>query len=250
MKSILNTCYIADGLEAHKLDVYLPEGEIKGGIVWFYGGGLKAGKRTDNAFLADNLTEKGYALVLPSYRLMPENAYPDFIYDAAFAVKKAKEMLGGIKLIVGGSSAGAYLSMMLCFAPEYLKAAGMEINEVDGWFFNSAQPTNHYNILEHSGLDTRRVIIDESAPIWHIMDEKPDVPMYILCADNDMPSRRTQNILAYETLLRFGHSAEKVVFETINGFGHCGYDWKTEADGHYYLENRIYKLMEMIGGCE
>lgn len=247
MKITLNVPYIDDGTDAHKLDVYAPEGDVKGAAVWFYGGGFKAGKREDYAFMAENLTANGYALVLPTYRLMPETLYPDFIYDAAFAVKKARVLFPEVTLQVGGSSAGAFLSMMLCFDGRYLACAGTDNTAVDCWFFNSAQPTAHYNMLEAKGIDSRRIIVDESAPLWHVMDEKPDVPMLLLCSDNDMYSRRTQNILMYETLLRYGHSAEKVKFETVQGFGHCGYDKAKQEDGVYYLESRIYMLMEMAG---
>ena len=51
-------------------------------IVWFHGGGLTGG----NKFVPAELTERGYVVVAPNYRLIPEVDVEQCIDDAAEAV--------------------------------------------------------------------------------------------------------------------------------------------------------------------
>ena len=245
MRKLLNIPY---GLDLRqKIDFYLPDTTARAAAIWFHGGGITGGDKENYAFLAENLTSSGIALILPGYRLIPNVAFPDFVNDAAAAAACALDSLKeqGINgpVLLGGSSAGAYLSMMLCFDRHYLARHGKTPEDISAYFFNSAQPTAHYNILKQRGEDFRAIVVDETAPLYFVRDDKPQRHMLILCADNDMYSRRTQNILMRETLMRFGHSKEDVQFETLNGYGHCGYDSKLDSDGRYILENRIIMLL-------
>ena len=53
-------------------------------------------------------------------------------------------------LYVGGSSAGAYIAMMLCFDPAYLKPYG--VSNIQGYLFDAGQPTVHFRVLKERGL--------------------------------------------------------------------------------------------------
>ena len=129
------------------------------------------------------------------------------------------------KLFVGGSSAGGYLSMMLCFAPQYLEKYGMKPTDVAGYIHDAGQPTVHFNILRERGQDTRLVRIDESAPIWYI-DHTPkpeEVPaMCILYSENDITNRPEQTALLYRTMAHFAYPMEKIEMHYFPGYGHCG----------------------------
>lgn len=254
MKILENIAYSAQS-ELQKMDLFLPDEAPKAFVVWFHGGGIEGGTRRDNAFLAEPLTKRGIALSLPSYRLFPTAKYPEFLIDAANAVKKTLEIRdetaarhpgNAIRVIAGGSSAGAYLTMMLCFARRYLAEVGLVPEKIDGWLFDAGQPTTHFNVLKYCGDDPKRIVADEAAPIYHVTDARPGKPVSILCADQDMPSRRTQNLLFVETLLRFGWNPSLVEMETLNGYTHCGYDAAFDADGRYVLENRILRLLDRI----
>ncbi|SVC90623.1 uncharacterized protein METZ01_LOCUS343477, partial [marine metagenome] len=69
--------------ERCRLDVYHPK-HIKHfpTVVWFHGGGLKAGNRK----VPEELREKGIAVVAVNYRLHPKVKSPAYIEDAAAAV--------------------------------------------------------------------------------------------------------------------------------------------------------------------
>lgn len=231
------------------INIFAPdEGKpVVGAVIWFHGGGIESGRRVDNEFLVCPLVERGIAVALCSYRLMPEDQYPSFLEDAALASAAAHRRfreMGHFPIIIGGSSAGAYLTMMLCFDRRWLALGHLTPEDFDGYLFDAGQPTTHFNVLKYRGEDERLVIIDDTAPLYHVRDARPMKPVTILVADNDMPSRRTQNILLVETMKRFGYPEELIEMETMAGCTHCSYDGSRDADGHYILENRIAQLLD------
>lgn len=152
MKIIRDIAYTDTRNHRNKLDLYISEGE--GPIplfIFFYGGGLENGQKEDLQALAHEFLGEGIAFAAPDYRLYPDAAYPDFIEDAAAAVafltKNAGSYMRVSKVLIGGYSAGAYLSMMLCFDGRYLGAHGLSPNDFAGYVHLSGQPTTHLNVL-------------------------------------------------------------------------------------------------------
>lgn len=210
-----------------KLDLYLPDRESFKVIIFFHGGGLEAGTKSDNKQIFSELVKNGIAVISADYRMYPCAKYPEFIEDAAAAVKWVYDNISNYGqcegIYIAGSSAGAYLAMLLCFDKSYLARHGIDSDKIDGYIFDSAQPTTHFRILDEKGLDTRRVVIDTASPIYHIR-ENPNLPrMMILVSDNDMPNRLEQTRLLLGTLKHFGCPAEKVVFKLMEGFKHTEY---------------------------
>ena len=69
--------------ERCRVDVYHPKNKKDfSTVVWFHGGGLKAGKRS----VPKALQGKGIAVVAVNYRLHPTVKAPAYIEDAAAAV--------------------------------------------------------------------------------------------------------------------------------------------------------------------
>ena len=209
---------------ANKLDVFLPDGETTSVFVYFHGGGFDHGDKDHADAFAPYLCERGVAVVSANYRMYPDAEYPDFLYDGANAVawahKYMREELGCERLYVGGSSAGGYLSMMLCFDKTYLASAGIDNSVITGYFHDAGQPTAHFAVLKHRGVDPRRIIADESAPLFHIGTE-PEYPrMRFIVSDDDMKNRFEQTMLVKTTLEHFGYENYDVV--VMNG-KHCAY---------------------------
>lgn len=193
---------------ANLLDLYLPEGEGPFPLmVFFYGGGLVSGCRTDNRDMAIWFAEHGVAVALPDYRLMPEYRYPSFIEDASEAVAWCSRNVPHSTLFVGGHSAGASLTLMLALDKKYLAVRSIDADSIDGYLPISAQPTAHFNVLKHAGIDPRRVIVDETAPLFHV-NRDTIAPMLLITAENDIPCRSVQNQLMHATLQHFGCVSE------------------------------------------
>ena len=243
MKLIENIPYGTDS-EKQRLDIYLPDMEAKAVFLYFHGGALEKGSKKSASVFAPYHTERGVAVVSANYRLYPDACYPEFICDAAMAVAFTKEYmdknLACDRLYVGGSSAGGYLSMMLCFDARYLTDVGLDNSAISGYFHDAGQPTAHYKVLSHSGIDHRRIIVDESAPIYHVGLAKNYPPMRFIVSDNDMKGRYEQTMLMLSTLSHFGYDG----FDHVVMHGkHCEYCKKYNDDGESILGGLIFDFI-------
>ena len=251
MKTFMDIDYCDLNDDRRKLDIYLPDGECTSTVLWTHGGGLEEGSRKDPSFpgIAEELGEKGIAFVSVEYRMYPEVSFPAFIEDyaraAAFIYEHAAEYGLSEKIFIGGTSAGGYLTLMLCFARKYLEAAGREPEDFAGFIPDAGQPTTHYNILKYRGEDSRLCRIDEAAPIWHITDARPGKPIRVICADNDLPARPEQNRLMLATMKHFGYDMSKVDSVLMEGYTHCGYSG-LKKDGHYLLAGLIADFVQRV----
>ena len=223
MKSICDIPYGEHPRQA--LDVHLPECGSFPVMLYFHGGGLERGNKTKQQVFFNYMTGCGIAVVSANYRMYPDARYPDFVDDAAAAaawVYRHMGEYGNIEgIYIGGSSAGGFLSQLLCFDAGRLGAHGLSAMDFAGFIHDAGQPTCHFNVLRERGIDSRRVIIDESAPLYHVGADAQYPPMLVIVSDNDMENRYEQTMLLLSTLRHFGHEgcAKLVV---MHG-GHCAY---------------------------
>ena len=246
MKIINNVYYGKVQDDARRLDLYLPDAESFPVYVHFHGGGLEKGDRKNRAAFIEYLISKGFAVVSADYRKYPNAHYPEFIEDAAAAVAWAKANIGSYgkceRIFVGGSSAGGYLSMMLCFDRTYLGKYGILPCDIDGFIHNAGQPTAHFNILKERGIDKRRVIIDDTAPLYHIGCDEKYPPMLFIVSDNDMTNRYEQTMLTVSTLKHFGHE-DNIRLRIMHG-RHCEHDKKTDENGNNLLGQAVLDFLD------
>ena len=80
-KDILYSAY-----EADRLDLYTPEKTGFDTVIIFHGGGFENGSRSNLTYMKD-LTDAGYGVVSADYRMYPDAKFPDFVEDAAQAVR-------------------------------------------------------------------------------------------------------------------------------------------------------------------
>ena len=227
MREFKDICYSEiDSSAAHQLDLYLPDAPSFPLFVYFHGGGLVKGSKSGFTKVAAWLVSQGVGVASVEYRMYPDAKYPDFLLDAAesigylrFHISEYGECTG---FYVGGSSAGGYISMMLCFDDRWLSPYGIKPTDIDGFVHDAGQPTCHFNVLKYSGIDSRRVIIDETAPLYHV-GVAPCYPrMYIIVSDHDMTNRLEQTSVLMTALRQFGYDMEKVSYTLMQGT-HCAY---------------------------
>lgn len=249
MKVISDIFYGDINEKKQLLDIYLPEGECRATFLYFHGGGLEAGTRLDGKLLAEYLVPRGIAVVSAAYRMYPTAVYPDFVRDAATATawvfKNAKEYGLSEKIFVGGSSAGGYLSMMLCFDKRWLAPYGIKPEQVAGYVHDAGQPTMHFNVLREKGLDPRRVIIDDTCALYHIGTAEKYSPMQFIVSDNDLPGRYEQTKLTLTTLKCFGYDMSKVFLTEMHG-NHCQYVGEVDEKGDSKLGKMVFEFIEKI----
>ena len=225
------------------IDLFLPETESFDIFVYFHGGGLCAGDRKGKevGLLAKTLADKGIATASVEYRMYPNAKFPDFIEDCADAVAWIKNNINDYcdckRVFVGGSSAGGYISMMLCFDSRYLYRRGLTPLDIDGYVHDAGQPTSHFNVLKELGKDSRRLIVDETAPMYFVGTANEYAPMLFIVADNDMFGRYEQTMLMISGMKHFGHE-DKISLKVMNG-KHCSYNFTVDENG----ENDLAKIV-------
>lgn len=233
------------------MDIYLPEGENFSTFVYFHGGGFEATGATKKKgeIMAAYLAEHGMAVVCVEYRRYPDAVYPDFIRDCAAATAWAyshmAEYGAGGKLFVGGSSAGGYASMMLCFDKRWLAPYKLPADAVAGYLHDAGQPTTHFNVLRERGLNPHLIRVDEAAPLYHIGQAAEYPPMHFVVADEDIANRYEQTMLVLGTLKHLGYDMSRVSHEVMHS-KHCRYVRELDENGESVFGKVTLEFFEKV----
>jgi acetyl esterase/lipase len=209
--------------ERLKLDVYAPRSGAGGPrpvILFIYGGSWNSGRRQGYAFAARALAARGFVVVVPDYRLVPEAAYPDFLRDCAGAFRWARRNASayggdGERIVLVGHSAGAYNAAMLALDPSLL---GADRKAVRG-FAGLAGP---YDFLPLDDASTLAAFgawprPAETQPVSHA---GPGAPPALLLHGEEDSRVKPRNSRRLAALLRTaGSDAELKLYP---GLGHVG----------------------------
>ena len=192
------------------LDVWTkPSGlaERKPVLVFFYGGGWAKGARQDYPFVAKAFAARGYVVVLPDYRLVPQVRFPGFLQDAAAAVRWTHDNIakyGGDpdRIVLAGHSAGAYLAVMLALDSHYLQAVGVEprvVRAAAGW----AGPYDFYPFDKRRSIDAMGQAPDpqQTQPIHFARADAPPLLLVTGSADTEVRPRNAVNLAARQQAL-------------------------------------------------
>lgn len=254
MKVIDRIYYTKSKLPEQYLDLYLPDGDTFPVFIYFHGGGLMNKSPIARQRPLENLPpsfkyllSKGVAVAFAEYRCYPDASYPEFIVDAASVVAWAKAHMseyGNITgYFVGGASAGGYLTQMLCFDKKYLGKHNIDPDSIDGYIMDAGQPTAHFNVLKERGIDSRRVIIDETAPLYHVCADRNYPPMQIIVAEHDIKNRFEQTQLLISTLKNMGCPEDKIDYRFMPGYKHCEYRKFDDENGDNILGKTYYEFI-------
>ena len=216
--------------ERCRLDMYYPQnGKEFSTVVWFHGGGLRAGSKS----IPSSLKKQGFAVVAVNYRLYPKVKSPDYIDDAAASVAWVFdniEKYGGDKnkIFISGHSAGGYLTSMIGLDKSYLQKFGVDANSIAALIPFSGHTITHFTVREERGIDGTQVVVDELAPIFHIRKDAP--PLILITGDREMEmlGRYEENAYMYRMMKVIGH--ENTILYELDGFGHGGM-----ADPAFYI---------------
>ncbi len=237
MKIIKDICYSKAGHPEQTLNLYLPDTDSFKVFLYMHGGGLENGCKGCGDEVGEYLAERGIAAVSIDYRLYPQAMYPEFLLDSAEAIGWVHKHIGEYGncegLYIGGSSAGGYLSMMLCFDSKWLAPYKLPADFIKGYVHDAGQPTTHFNVLRERGIDSRKVVIDDAAPLYYIGDAAEYPPMLFIVSDGDMENRYEQTQLVLSTLKHFGYDENKICYKLMHG-GHCHYTYSPVFDEMVY----------------
>ena len=203
-----------------RLDVYYPA-DIKAfaTVVWFHGGGLKAGKRS----IPKQLKDQGIAVVAVNYRLHPKVKAPAYIEDAAASVawtlKNISKYGGSSKRVfVSGHSAGGYLTSMVGLDKRWLAAHQIDTDQIAGLIPFSGHTITHFTVRAERGIDGKQPIIDDMAPLFHVRKDAP--PLLLITGDRELEilGRYEENAYLWRMMQVVEHP-DTELFE-LDGFNH------------------------------
>ncbi len=202
------------------LDIYYPK-NTKGfaTIIWFHGGGLRAGSKE----IPEALKNKNIAIIGVNYRLYPKVGAPKYIEDAAAAVawafKHIKEYGGDSSLIfISGHSAGGYLTSMIGLDKKYLAKYNIDANNIAGLIPFSGHTITHFTVREERGIEGTQPIVDDLAPLYYVRADAP--PMLLITGDREleMLGRYEENAYMMRMMKIVGHKDIKLY--ELDGYGH------------------------------
>lgn len=202
------------------LDIYYPQKEDSfATIIWFHGGGLKAGEKE----IPEALKNKGMAVVSVNYRLYPKVKAPTYIEDAAAAVawvfNNIASFGGNPHLIfVSGHSAGGYLASMVGLDKSYLQKFNIDADQIAGLIPFSGHTITHFTVREERGIEGTQPVIDELAPLYHVRPDAP--PMLLITGDREkeLLGRYEENAYMMRMMRVAGHQRTHIM--EMNGYDH------------------------------
>ena len=200
------------------LDVFMPEGaDDVPVIVFFHGGSLRAGDKSQGEYLAARLVPEGVGVVSANYRLTPSVMHPAHVQDAAAAfawVARNIERYGGDpdNVYIAGHSAGAYLAALLALDPDHLAKHGLGPES-----FRASIPISAFFFVEETARDRPKDVWGEDPDAWLRASVTPHIgpdqaPMLLIYADGDDEWRREQHNRLGE-LMQAAGNADVAVLE-------------------------------------
>ena len=225
-----NVAYLQGNNSRQLLDVYQPAGSVEATkarpvVIFFYGGAWQEGSRSDYLFVAEALTQRGYVVVIPDYRVYPEVKYPDFLTDGAAAVAWTAaniERFGGdrSRLFLMGHSSGAHIAAMLALDRSYLAAQKVPLASIKG-LIGLAGPYDFLPLTEPNviALFATEKNLAFTQPISYVKpgNATSNPPVLLLHGDGDTRVRPKNSINLARELRAAG---AKVEFDLLPGVDH------------------------------
>lgn len=258
-QTLIDVVY-ASTSNAQKMDIYVPAGAGPfPAVVLIHGGAFKAGDKAMEATNAAKLVANGYVAISINYRLSGEAVFPAGVHDVKAAIRFVRAnastyRINPDKIGTWGASAGGYFSAILGTSggDAYLEgtqgsnlSTSSKVQACIDWFgpinFSTMVSeglalgfSSTYNVNNESqflGVDANSpaniAIVNKANPTTYI--DTNDPPFWIQVGSIDPLIPYTQSLHFYNALNSVLGS-NKVGYELINGAGHGGALFSTDAN--------------------
>ena len=196
---------IAFGDHGQTLDVWAPEDASETArpvLIFFHGGGWVKGDRDAYAFAGRAFAKRGYIVVIPDYRKVPDVRFPAFIEDGAQAVRWTREHIaefGGdpARVALAGHSAGAHTAVTLALDPRWLEAEDVAPDTVKAAIGLSG-PYDFYPFDKKRSIDAMSQWPEprDTQPIEWARPDAPPMLLVTSSADTVVRPYNTENLAA------------------------------------------------------
>lgn len=196
------------GRHDQALDVWRSGSPKPGGspvLIFWHGGGWVKGSRQDYGFAARAYASRGFVVVVPDYRKVPDVRFPAFLEDGADAVKWTRDNIarfGGdpARIALAGHSAGAYTVAMLALDRRWLSAVGVDSAIVKAGVGLSG-PYDFYPFTSKRAIDAMQGVA-EPRFTQPIVFARPDAPPLMLVTSSEDETVRPRNAINLTRRLR------------------------------------------------
>lgn len=153
---------------AQRAEIWVPEGDAPPGgfplVVFSHGGGWHSGEPEDYRFVARTLGDRGYAVALVGYRLVPDGRFPAMLEDTAASLRWVRDRAGDAgadasRVVLIGHSAGAYNVLMMGLDPQWLEKAGVPERSIAG-IVSMAGPADFHPFTKDSSRNAMGHVAD------------------------------------------------------------------------------------------
>lgn len=196
---------VAFGEYGQRLDIWAPATKSAAPrpvVVFFHGGGWVKGDRDAYAFAGRAFAARGFVVVIPDYRKVPEVRFPAFIEDGAQAVAWTREHVaeyGGdpARIALAGHSAGAHTAVTLALDPRWLAAEGLDAEAVKA-VIGLSGPYDFYPFDKKRSIDAMSQWPEprDTQPIEWARADAPPMLLVTSSADTVVRPYNTENLAA------------------------------------------------------
>ena len=175
-----------------RLDLFLPQTEPRGVVVFVHGGyWLRFGRETWS-HLAAGAVARGWAAALPSYTLAPRARISSIVGQIARAVEEAGRLVPGPIALAGHSAGGHLVSRLVCAdAPLSPEAASRIVRTVSISGLHDLRPLRFTAMNEGLQLDAEEAAAESSA----LHQPAPGVRLAAWVGEAERPEFLRQSLL-------------------------------------------------------
>lgn len=212
------------GSHGQTLDVWAPDEAVstpRPVLIFWHGGGWVKGDRAVYAFAGRAFASRGFVVVIPDYRKVPQVRFPAFIEDGAEAVRWTRDNIGRFggdpeRIALAGHSAGAHTAVLLALDPRWLRAV-----EVDPEIVRAAVglsgPYDFYPFDKKRSIDAMAAWPQprDTQPIAFARADAPPLLLATSDADTVVRARNANNLAA-----RLGQLGAPVTLKNYGELSH------------------------------
>lgn len=229
------------------LDLYKADTtkETAPGLVLFYGGGWRGGRKDQLRSYAQYFAQHGYVVATPQYRLKEAGEWPRSVHDAKAAMRwmRAHAAENGVdpnRIGVMGNSAGAYLALMVGYTPgvaefegsggnpEQSSVAQAVVDIYGPTDFTDPKRRDHPLILAymHGAYEGNKERFEKASPIRYVTEKTPPTCVIHGTVDMLVPVRQSDWLVEALKKNNVPH-----LYSRIDGWPHA-MDIVTEVSDH------------------
>ena len=205
--------------ERQTLDLFHPEGEPKGLLVFVHGGYWKAFDKSTWSHLAHGAVLQGWAVAMPSYTLAPQARITKITREIATAITHAASLIDGPIHLAGHSAGGHLVTRMLCENGPMASDPNLPIQQRVKKVVSISGVHDLRPLLKTSMNSILQLDVDEALAESVVMQQpNHDAELVCLVGSSERPEFIRQSALLANMWVGFGLETRLVVAEGKHHF--------------------------------